>query len=156
MLNYEQFQECIVKPALSKLQLYSVDAVELIAFTCAAESDGGTYLQQIKGPALGIYQHEPATYNDIWQSFITYRPYLLNILSLNFDAYRMPPETRLVYDLQYATAMARIHYLRVSEPLPKSNDVNAIYDYYKAHWNSHLGKATKTKSIAAYNRFKGS
>ena len=65
MLNIAQFRDLIVKSTLNDLLLYSEDAEELLVFTCAVESLGGTYLQQVKGPALGIYQMEPVTYNDI-------------------------------------------------------------------------------------------
>lgn len=157
MFNLIQFRECIIKPALMDLQLYSVDALELLVFTCAVESNGGTYLKQIKGPALGIYQMEPATYNDIWQNYIKFRPKLALILSSNFDAMRMPPEDRMVYDLRYATAMARLFYLRANEPLPAFNDENAIWDYYKIYYNTSAGKADKVYSIGKYHDFiKGS
>ena len=73
MFLHNQLRELIITPALSKLQLYSKDAEELLIFTCAVESDGGTYLKQIKGPALGIYQMEPRTYNDIWQNYMRNR-----------------------------------------------------------------------------------
>ena len=153
MLNHEQLRELIVKPVLSLIRLYSDDAVELLMFTCAAESKGGTYLKQIKGPALGIYQMEPATHNDIWQVFLRNRTDLIYIMSSNLNAYRMPDENRMIYDLYYATAMARLHYLRVSKSLPDRNDLDALFDYYKEFYNTKLGKAKKDKCIAAYKDF---
>lgn len=65
MLDCSQFRALIIEPVLSKLQLYSKDAEELLVFTCAAESLGGTLLHQIQGPAVGIFQMEPNTYTDI-------------------------------------------------------------------------------------------
>jgi hypothetical protein len=61
MFNITQFRELLIRPVLDSLQMYSKDAEELLVFTCAAESNGGTYLHQVKGPALGIYQCEPST-----------------------------------------------------------------------------------------------
>ena len=153
MINYAQFQELIISPSLSKLQLFSDSAANLLAFTCAAESRGGTYLKQIKGPALGIYQMEPATYNDIWRNYIFNRADYMQILGLNFNAFRMPEEDRMIYDLHYATAMARLHYRRVDKPLPHANDLDGIWEYYKEFWNTHLGKAKKDKAIKAYKDF---
>ena len=71
MIDNKQLRECIIKPTLDSLQMYSQAAEELLVFTCACESLGGTYLKQVKGPALGIYQMEPATYQDIWENYKT-------------------------------------------------------------------------------------
>lgn len=153
MLNHEQLRNLIILPSLSKLQHYSEDASELLVFTCAVESEGGTYLKQIKGPALGIYQMEPNTYNDIWQNFIRKRSDIALILSSQFNAYRMPDEQRMIYDLEFATIMARLFYLRINEVLPKSTDIEEMYDYYKKYWNTEKGASTKQKSIKAYKKF---
>jgi hypothetical protein len=153
MLNVEQLRDLIIKPALSKLQLFSDVASELLVFTCAVESDGGTYLKQLKGPALGIYQMEPATYNDIWQNYLRSRHDYLMMLGGNFDAYRMPSENRMVYDLCYATAMARLHYRRCVRALPEKGDIEGIWQYYKDYWNTEKGKAKKEPSLKKYQAF---
>ena len=62
MLNVQQLKELIIKPALIDLIMFNDDAMELLVFTCAIESFGCTYLKQIKGPALGIYQMEEPAY----------------------------------------------------------------------------------------------
>ena len=62
MIDNKQLRELIIGPSLDALQMYSKEAEEILVFTCASESLGGTYLKQVKGPALGIYQMEPATY----------------------------------------------------------------------------------------------
>lgn len=153
MLNITQFRELIIQPALHDLVMASVDAEELLIFTCANESLGGRYLKQIKGPAIGIYQMEPQTYNDIWQNYIMKKPALSLALGMNFQAHRMPDEQRLIYDLRFATAMARIHYARVSEPLPKANDIDHIWEYYKTFYNSSMGSAQKDAAISHYRCF---
>lgn len=152
MLNITQFR-ALIKSCLNDLLLYSQDAEELLVFTCAAESLGGTYLYQVNGPALGIYQMEPVTYNDLWHNFIL----LDNKLSLrffnNFDVTRMPTEERIIYDLRYATAMTRIFYLRIQEQLPSLNDIDAIWEYYKKYYNTRLGKSQKNASVKNYHDF---
>lgn len=153
MLNVNQFRELIVKSSLNDLLLYSKEAEELMVFTCAVESEGGTYLHQVNGPALGIYQMEPGTHNDIWQNYIYNNGSLTLRLFSNFDIGSMPSEARMIYDLRYATAMARLHYRRVKSPLPLSNNVDAIWDYYKQFYNTPKGKAEKEESIKKYNDF---
>lgn len=124
-----------------------------MVFTCAVESEGGTYIKQVKGPAMGIYQCEPNTHMDIWRNYIVHKGHFISILGMNFGCTSIPSADKLMSDLRYATAIARLHYFRVSEPLPPSKDVDAIYEYYKKYYNTALGKSVKDKSIAAYNRF---
>ena len=153
MLNSQQLKTLIIIPALKDLVLYSDDAVALLLFTCATESIGGTYLHQEKGPALGIYQMEPTTYNDLWVNFILNKNSIVLQLSHNFACGYMPSEERLIYDLRFATAMARIFYARIKAPLPNANDIEALWDYYKLYYNTAKGAATKDKSIALYQQF---
>jgi hypothetical protein len=153
MLNINQFRELIVKSSLNDLLLYSKDAEELMIFTCAVESDGGTYIRQIKGPALGIYQMEPQTHNDIWMNYIYGHGALSMRLFANFDISNRPDESRMIYDMRYSTAMARIHYLRVKDSLPPCHNVEAIWEYYKKYYNTVKGAAQKDESIKKYHDF---
>jgi hypothetical protein len=153
MIDIKQLRELIIKPSLDKLQMYSTDAEELLVFTCACESLGGTYLKQIKGPALGIYQMEPNTYTDIWQNYIKNQGHLVNMLALNFNVTSMPLPERMIYDLQYATAMARLHYRRVKAPIPDHKNIDAVWEYYKKYYNTPLGKAEKEQSIKHYQKY---
>ena len=153
LFDARQLRELIIKPALDSLQMYSVEAEEMLVFTCASESLGGTYLKQVKGPALGIYQMEPATYTDIWENYIKYKTNLISIFALNFDAARIPNPERMIYDLRFATAMARIHYRRCKESLPKAGDTKAMWEYYKKYYNTPLGKAEEESTLKHYLKF---
>lgn len=153
MLNIKQFREYIIRPTLHDLILNSNAAEELLVFTCANESFGGTYIKQQDGPALGIFQMEPFTYNDIWHMYIFKNPKLALILATNFNAHMIPDEQRLIFDLRFATAMARIHYARFNEPLPHETDIDGIWQYYKKYYNTSEGKADKVKAIANYLKF---
>lgn len=155
MFDSKQFKEHILMPSLSMIKYYSEDAEELLMFTCAAESNGGQYLKQIKGPACGVFQMEPATHDDIWRNYIQHRAALTYPLGYNLGINQIPLPERMIYDLTYATIMARIHYLRVKEALPDRNDVEAIWAYYKKYYNTPLGKATKVKTIDKYYKFVG-
>lgn len=155
MLNIAQFRELIVKSTLNDLLLYSENAEELLVFTCANESLGGTYLQQVNGPALGIYQMEPQTHTDIWYNYLNFHHSLRQRLTSNFNVLNIPGEERLIYDLRYATALARIYYARISELLPNAKDENAIWEYYKKYYNTSLGAATKDAAIKKYRDFLG-
>ncbi len=153
MLDCSQFRSLIIEPVLSKLQVYSKDAEEVLVFTCAAESIGGTLLHQVKGSALGIYQMEPNTYTDIWINYIRGRNQLATLMALHFGCNKIPDVERLIYDLHFATAMARIHYLRVKPSIPDMKDVDAMWDYYKKYYNTEKGKAKKEDAIKKYQDF---
>ena len=153
MINREQLRLDVIKPALEAINAYSKDAEELLMFTCATESLGGFLLRQIKGPALGIFQMEPATYHDIWRNFIYLKAPLSTMLSKNLNITTIPDEERMIYDLKFAAVMARIHYLRVKGPLPKANDVDGLWSYYKQHYNTPQGKATKQKAMQDYQKY---
>lgn len=153
MFDCSQFRELIVIPALSKIKGYSKEAEELLIFTCAVESGGGTYLKQIRGPALGVYQMEPDTYTDLWQNYIHRYPAKSHMLALHMGIGAMPLPDKMVSDLQFATAMARFHYMRHKEPLPDHNDIDAIWLYYKKYWNTSKGKARKDVSVKNYAKF---
>jgi hypothetical protein len=153
MFDCSQFRSLIIEPVLSKLQVYSKEAEELLVFTCAAESNGGQYLHQVKGPALGVYQMEPATYTDLWVNYIRARNRLATLMALHFQCNKIPEVDRMVYDLHYATAMARIHYLRFKTKLPETTDLEGLWNYYKKNYNTDKGKAKKEEAIKKYQDF---
>lgn len=153
MISHQQLRELVIQPSLSKINLYSAEAEELLIFTCGAESLGGYYLKQVKGPALGIYQMEPFTYTDHWNNYIFRSAKLGTQLTMHFNCAQVPSPERMITDLAFATVMARVHYLRKPGRLPSVSDVDGMWEYYKQHYNTHLGKATKEESIKKYYDF---
>lgn len=141
MLHVEQLREEIIRPALQLLDRWSEAAENLLLGTCAQESRLGTYVKQIKGPALGIYQMEPATHHDLWQHYLKYREELAEPIRQGLGGLK-PTEDMLIYNLRYATQMARVHYQRVPEKLPNARDVPGLALYWKEYYNTGLGKGT--------------
>ena len=132
--------ECLVElekaiPAI----VCNKSAVNLLLGTAAQESLLGTYIRQVGGPALGIYQMEPATHMDLWANWINYREFVYRGLMKLGPEFERPTNNRLVYDLRYATVMARLHYYRRPEPLPEGDDVHGLALYWKDHYNTSLG-----------------
>ena len=133
---------------------YSLDAENLLLGTCAQESAMGEYLVQLGGgPARGIYQMEPRTEADIIINFLKNRKDLLLII----NNATVGTENRLLDDLTsnlfYATAMARVHYWRVPEPLPAHDDVEGMAYYWKKHYNTFKGKGTVIEFFDNYARY---
>lgn len=160
MFDCNQLRAYIIRPALKFIHMYSEGAEEMLIAICAQESDGGTYLKQEGGPALGIYQMEPSTHDDIWARFLMISDKegkTINSLGYNIiKACRFiinPPAEVMIHNLYYATMMARCFWLRVPDPLPLSNDFNGLWRQYKRYWNTEKGLANKDEFVHNYNAF---
>lgn len=158
MFDAEQLRAQVIRPTLITLGLHSQAAEDLVAGTCAAESALGTYLVQVRGPALGIYQTEQATHTDLWESYLRYRSAdvarlksLVGPIWWDTEAGR-PSAHALVVDLAYATAICRYHYRRVRDPLPKAGDWHAMAAYWKRHYNTPVGRGTEGHFVDACER----
>lgn len=128
--------------------MYSPEAVELLVGTAAAESQGGYYWKQVNGPAVGIFQMEPDTEKDIWLNYISYHDRLYK--KLVAYGYGIPSDS-LQYDLKYQIIMCRLHYYRVSAPIPKTLEGQALY--WKKYYNTYKGKGTAQKYMDKYAKY---
>ncbi len=146
-LNLRQFQLYIVQPTLKSLDLYSKVAERLVIGTALAES-GLVYLDQVEkggdrnpGPSFGLFQMEAATYHDICNNFLKYKPDLqLKVNRLIIGDLSAPEQ--MAGNLYYAAAMCRIHYYRRPEALPRADDLASIAGYWKKFYNTSAGKGT--------------
>ncbi len=123
---------------------YTEEARELLMMTCAHESHLGTYRKQVGGPALGIFQMEPATFDDLKQNFISYRPILHGIL-------KDRKAEELVEDDVLAIVMARLLYFRAPETIGDTKEEWA--SLAKKRYNTVAGKATEAKYLEDYERY---
>lgn len=136
----------VIVPTLTAIDLDSSAARTILLGTCAQESRMGEYRRQIGGgPALGIFQVEPATAADTWDNYIMFRPALRKAVGILLgDGDRI---AALEHNDIYSCAIARIIYRRAPTPLPDSNDLDAQAAYY-VRWYNRGGKAT-VKEYAA-------
>lgn len=157
MIDAEQLRREIIAPALKHIALWSPAAEDLLLGTAAVESRMGTYLRQLGGgPALGIWQVEPATHADTWINWLTYRhPVAEVLLDLVPPVYRnwgeqiaVDPQA-LVACPMYCAAIARIKYRRAPQPLPAAGDWKGLELYHKQFYNSTLGATRAGDFVAA-------
>lgn len=120
--------------------------------TAAHESGLGHYTRQIKGPALGLYQMEPATMIGAYKNWISYRPDVARKI-IETSGVNGRDRGQLQFNPIYSTIMARIKYRRAPGALPPASDTWALAEYAKDHYNTLLGKATPEKYYDAYRRF---
>jgi hypothetical protein len=141
----------LIVATLVPLGLWSANAEELLCATCAQESHMGTYRQQVNGPALGIYQMEPGDFEDIWRNYLVYHGTLKNnVLGLVPDSVNAQA---MVFNDRFATAMARVHYLRLPKALPAPTDLQGLWLTYKVGYNSVHGAATQDQFNNNYKRY---
>ncbi|MFQ6017939.1 MAG: hypothetical protein ACE5KF_07060 [Kiloniellaceae bacterium] len=140
MISPLQFRRYVIRPAIRRLGLDSEAAEWLLLGTALVESDLTWLVQKGGGPALGLYQIEPRTERDLWRNYLDHRAALAaRVRSLMTGQARTQ---QLVTNLAYATAIARLIYRRVPEPLPAADDLPGLARYWKAHFNTAAGTGT--------------
>jgi hypothetical protein len=147
-----ELRRYVIAPALRVIGMGGNDAEELLLGTALQESDCGRHLhQEGAGPALGVWQMEPATHDDIWRNYLlaaTRSSLAVVMRSLVFGA--IVRSAQLAGNLYYACAMARLVYERVDEKLPAAGDIEAQAAFYKRHYNTAAGAATADAYIAKW------
>lgn len=143
---------CLIIDTLSKFDnLYIPEAVNLLMGTAAQESHLGRYIKQLgSGPALGIFQMEPATFRDIIDNYLAYKPALMAEVLKVCNVQYLEPEC-LMYNLRVAIVFCRLHYLRKPGRIP--NTIEGMAAYWKKHYNTYLGKGTEEEFVLNYKKF---
>ncbi len=131
--------EKLAEEVLKELDMYSKEAVDLIVATGKAET-GYRHLEQMGGgPALGFFQIEKNTIDDVLKNYAGYRPHIMNAL-LEFGLKQGDVYFSVVSNIALQIAFCRICYWRVPEPIPKN--LEAMANYWKEHYNTKGGKGT--------------
>lgn len=154
-MHPEQLRQCIqdVLDTYYGPDLAQPNVVKLLMMVAAHESLGGQYLQQIRGPARGIFQMEPATEWDIFSNFARFRKRMRDIYNEVTD---VPPDKVELHqrgNLVRQVVLARMHFLRVPKPIPCYHDDEALGQYAKDYWNTAAGKATPEQYVSAYYKY---
>lgn len=137
MIEPIAFRSRVVAPVLRFIELWSPAAEVLVFGTAIIESRLSALVQVGGGPALGVYQIEPFTHNDIRQNFLLGRP----TLATKVDHFRSPQDSveQLLTNLAYATAICRVKYFRSPLALPNENDAEGLGAYWKIIYNTSAG-----------------
>lgn len=151
-MDSQQLLDHIIKPSLKYMggNYDSLNARMLLLSTAAIESNCGHKIKQDDGPALGIWQMEPDTENDILANCDALRDkhFLTKVLSMSNSGMG----NKLVINPAYACAMARLKYAMDRDALPHHSDKYAIYVYYKRIYNTLLGASTWDKFRIAWDQ----
>ena len=133
----------IVEYALYKVDSYSDDALAMVVRTGMAESG----YRALKGygegnPAIGFWQVEPATMNDMIINYIHYRShYKKNLISLGMN-FEKDTIMSVMSNMAVQAALCRLHYRRDSKPIPSWSNMEAQGKYWKRVYNTFKGRGT--------------
>lgn len=144
-LNIKQVKE-LVRQSVGFLP-GGEDAVNLVLGTCMVESDL-SFLKQVQGPALGIAQMEPATFDDCVQNWLNGKPSLKRVIETRTGTRWNSSE--LVWNLQLALVMCRIKYLRAPGSIP--SDAAGMAQYHKSVYNTSGGKADAKRNTPVFQQ----
>lgn len=151
------FRSNVVRPVLQRLALWSQVAENLLVGTALQESLLTYTVQQGGGPALGYFQCEPATHDDIWNNYLKYRTTLASKVRsfIQNDDGTTPPDAKIMIDNPYySAAMARIKYLRSPLPLPADpDDIMALANFWKTVYNTVLGAGKPQEFYDKYVKY---
>lgn len=168
-LNPFQFRDRVIRLVLHILgpKFESEAAVNLLVGTAIQETNLD-HLVQVSGPALGFYQIEPKTYDDLMLNYFfrgmpweilsqqnaerrMRREMYLNLVT-GFESSFPPKIKQLEGDMYYQTAVARFIYWRIPHSLPAANDLPGLAAYWKQYWNTPMGAGTEQQFIDNWNR----
>ncbi|GAB4491833.1 MAG: hypothetical protein Tsb0010_00360 [Parvularculaceae bacterium] len=138
-----EFLEQIIRPTLQELGVHSTAAERLLLGTAVAESLL-KYRRQIQGPALGLFQMEPDSHDDIYENFLNYpgRAVLKQKIVGMLSSPNADKHEELVNNDRYACAMARMQYYRFPASLPSADDLDGLARYWKRYYNTAKGAGT--------------
>lgn len=148
-MNKQLLEKYIIRPALQYLEMESDAAVNLLLGTCAQESEMGRHVRQIGGgPAIGIYQIEPKTHDDVFYNYLVYHDDLMKkIHHWQLGGNR---SEHLSSSIFYQTMIARLIYYRRPEKLPEADDVKGLANYWKQYYNTPVGHGTVEQFLRNY------
>ena len=128
----------ITEKVCKDLDMYSENSVKLILSTGYAES-GYRALEQTKGPAVGFFQIEPNTIDDVLDNYVKYRPHLMNSL-IDLGLIQGEEHFSVMSNIALQVAFCRLCYRRVPNAIP--NNIEDMAKYWKKHYNTEKGKGT--------------
>ena len=147
----QQFRRYVIRATLEHLGEHTDAFEELLFMTVAHESLGGRLLHQHRGSAVGVFQIEPRTHDDIWKNYLAYKPRMAAKVKALASTYTAE---ECITNLKYCCAMAAMVYIRAKDDVPSNpKDLWALAAFYKLYYNTYLGSATLKQTIDDYHRW---
>ena len=151
---FGQLRTLVVIPALQVLGLDGAAARNLVLGTAAQESGGRCIAQIGGGPALSMWELEPATIAWVCATIASRYPVLYARLR-SLAAPALALNEQVASSLLLGAALCRLRYYLVEEALPPASDVAALGRYWKTHYNTPGGAGTAAEFVANFSALIG-
>lgn len=140
-LNGKALGLLVIRPVLCYLGVADHGAANLILGTAVSEHEHAARLEaRGKQVGLGIYGITQAMHRTAWDHYLAFRPEqasrVRNLASV--DDFLRDPDSELITNIAYATAVAAIIYLATGKPLPAADDNDALGRFWWRHFHSHV------------------
>lgn len=144
----------VIRPTLLQMDMWSATAEKLLFMIAAHESGGFRYVKQIKGPAVGLWQMEPKTLEDICNRYLMLRKnHARRVLVKQFSLFETIKAEHLKTNHRLACALARMRLAMVPQPFPPLDDDEGLARYAKTYWNTATGEATPEEYLSDYETY---
>ncbi|MBB2155185.1 hypothetical protein HLH33_02485 [Gluconacetobacter diazotrophicus] len=132
----------IVAPVVLDLDIPGDEFARVQLMTGIGNAETGYRTRrQVDGPALGYWQVEPRTHDDLWRNWLCARPALAEVarsyLPSQFED--RPDAQALVLSDRYAACIATLVFYRSPVALPPRGNARAQCAAWKAGYNTSLG-----------------
>lgn len=163
-INVRQVRDFIVRPVLAHLALPGGLAAEQLVMGTAAQESRFEYIDQLEpkgvparpGPALGLWQMERATLNDMMDRFLQassparqdLRARVVSLIS------PMPNDSfeQLAGNLWLGAALCRVLYYSRPFRLTEGATPEQLAAWWKKYYNTPLGQGTPEEFLGNYRR----
>ncbi|MBQ1759457.1 MAG: hypothetical protein IIZ94_07230 [Prevotella sp.] len=161
MMNLQQVMDYWVRPACSYLpedyygeNLNTPARWQFVTGIGNCESGYKDIVQDGCGIAKSFWQIQPATYNDLFVNFLSYRPELLNavntMLRRSPNDGTPPPDELLLYNMRFAALICALIVYRSPLALPQLGDTNAQVDFWLQSYNTREGAGTYDRAYPCF------
>lgn len=150
MYKKEELRQ-LVSDTLYAIGKSSPDAINLIMGIIAQESDFGRFRKQLGGgPALGICQIEPTTFQAL-NAYLFKRNKALHKRMLEVCNVSSLNSIDLISNDKLSICMCRVFFLRFTEKLPST--IEGYAKLWKLRYNTYKGKGTEEQFIENYKKY---
>lgn len=160
LFDPQHVRDYVIRPVLAALSLPAPATAERLLMGTAAQESQFTHLKQLGGgPALGLWQMEPATLYDLFDRFVV-NTKQVKFQQIGWFLTQREPHSRdfLTFSLQsnlpFACAMARLHYYaRPFDMASLTLTGQGLGKAWKQHYNTMLGKGGVEEFVENYRRY---
>jgi hypothetical protein len=151
-LDLQQFADFIIGPVLETLKIPQQGAATQLLLGTAMVESNLKYIRQLDhGPALGVYQMEPATHDDVYNNYLRYNSELgAEVMALSIEG----QAEEMIGNMFYATAMCWMQYNRFRKitPLPAYGEYIVMANYHKKYYNTAKGHTDVIQSAKIFKQ----